>query len=202
VQLTQSNCGVGQNRNTYCWVDSAGTTSAALVVRRGGRVPRWTAILVSAGVMLTQACSLEPELVVHTGGSANVPAAELASVLSTSREMVQSIDQGERRVYSAVRDAPSAYLSIELDPGTYEILIRYYTGENGPSVTRQFQVSLLAGHRYRPGANSCPWREKHGCSISCFIGFVCDGYAGFVWIEDDTSGQVVAGSKTVPAIVQ
>jgi hypothetical protein len=88
---------------------------------------------------------------------------------------------------------------IEFQPGTYEILIEFYPGELMEAIlTERFEISLLPDHRYRPRTRSCPWTERFGCSILLSMVYVGDGIAGLVWVEDITSGQIVAGSKTVP----
>jgi len=95
-------------------------------------------------------------------------------------------------VYAARRDGEMT--EFRLVPGKYEITYEHKSHKI-PKVSRTDTVELKAGHVYRVKENSC---YDPDVLLAAIFGGACRGrrsYTATVWIEDDTTGEVVAGEK-------
>jgi len=95
-------------------------------------------------------------------------------------------------LYDHVRDGDVN--PFKLTPGTYLISFSYNEYKIGP-VSGQGTVELKAGHVYRVEKETC---YVAGVLLGKIFRGACTGrspYTATLWIEDETTGEVVAGEK-------
>jgi len=168
--------------------------SAAPVDRFGGRMRRPCGILPCLAATLALVACM-PAAPIRPEAAVTVSEADLAIVESG---WITSVARGGQPVWS-----PESYehlRDIQLIPGAYTITYGSPHGESSPAAYRGDQIDLKPGHRYRAGLSVCGfWSPKHGCSFAWGMLYQSNCSVVFLWIEDATAGQVVAGSKTEPA---
>lgn len=154
--------------------------------------------VVSSGPVMLALAGCMSSTPIHPQGAATVLGAELSIVESP---WVEAISREGQLVYSPSRDTHFwAPTEIQLGPGAYTITYHVPASNGFPEATREDQIDVKPGHRYRADTSSCPWwGPRHGCSLAWAWVFKANCYARFLWFEDVTVGQVIAGSKSVPA---
>lgn len=160
--------------------------------RRFARLPFFATLVAVAGCV-------EPLPPMRPVALPSAPVGNLAVVeIQTSTATIDSISVGQRQLYLRSRDNPEYRpTSVELSPGTYAIAYHTQCNEMPPRAETD-TVALEAGHRYRTDADCCYWwTEKFGCSA--LWSYLGGSYETFLWLEDLTTGQVLAGSRTRPA---
>ena len=162
-----------------------------------GRSRRLSLLSIAAAVLAAAGCAEQLAPMRPDASPAATPA-ELAIVENPAGlTVVDSIKQGSRMLYLHRRDNPHyGKTQVELSPGNYTIAYHAMCNAMNPFGATS-DVKLEGGHRYRAGHDCCyAWTEKHGCS---FLLSAWGSYETFLWFEDLTTGEVVDGSRTVPA---
>lgn len=141
------------------------------------------------------AACIPPAAPIRPEAAVTVSEADLAIIESSG---LSSVVRGGQPVWSP---APYEHArDIQLSPGAYTITYSVAHGESRPAAERRDQIDFKPGHRYRVGVSSCPWwSPKHRCSFAWAMLYQSNCSVVFLWVEDATAGQVVAGSKTEPA---
>ena len=123
------------------------------------------------------------------------PDSEIAVVLTRGAgSWVSQIKKGGDSYYDEPREPTShnaLKVAVRLEPGAYTIV---YSGVNYKTapVTHTDTVDLIAGHVYRPKTVACYFILQYFSECS----FNMKSYTTYLWLEDNTTGAIVAGSKS------
>ena len=154
------------------------TQNAIQVVHKGTGNP-FRAILLVLALLMLGACSSYPPVILHSGLSNEAPAI-LDTYCGVISRVLQIRDDSGRIILKnddwQIKDWPTEHVvrDVELKPGQYSISYEMNFRGTG-NFHYNFSVQMKPGHLYK------------------FAGYFVMYEEGWLWIEDVTTSEVVAG---------
>ena len=151
--------------------------SLSLAVRR--------LLLLSAALAVVSGCGLKT----HSGpGVDQLEDAEVVTIKESwdcpfCLFSISKLDENGRGIFFLSASKHESISAIRLSPGLYRITIGYSSFDLGV-VKHRSKVQLQAGHSYTI--------EREACFMLCFR---MDGYTHDIWMEDRSTGEIVAGCR-------